>query len=204
MAFSVKEAILFGWTTLRSNVFLLIGIVLAAWIIPSIPNYISDLANLVGLTATILSIIGLILGAIIEIGLIKITLKFVDGQKPKLSEVLAYYKNYRLIFNYIIAAFLFMIVVGIGLVLLIIPGIYLALKYQFFPYFIVEKNAGPLEAASNSGKITEGVKMRLLLFAIVLILLNFVGALIVLVGLLITVPITIIAHAYVFRKLSSK
>ncbi|MEA3324508.1 MAG: hypothetical protein U9Q37_05135 [Euryarchaeota archaeon] len=52
------------------------------------------------------------------------------------------------------------IVVG-GLILLTIPGIIWAIKFQFFDYLIVDKGLGPIDALEKSSEITRGVKWDL-------------------------------------------
>jgi uncharacterized membrane protein len=46
----------------------------------------------------------------------------------------------------------------LGFILLIIPGIYFSLKYRYASYEVVQNNTGIVEAFSNSGKITDGIK----------------------------------------------
>ena len=91
--------------------------------------------------------------------------------------------------------------VAVGLILLIIPGIYLAIKYQFFSFLIVDKNMGIMESFKKSEEMTQGVKMNLLLFSLALAGINILGALVFLVGLIVTIPTTVMATVYVYRKL---
>ncbi len=54
--------------------------------------------------------------------------------------------------------------VAVGLMLLIVPGIYLGLKYQFYGYAIADKGIGPIDALKESDRMTEGAKQNLLIF----------------------------------------
>jgi uncharacterized membrane protein len=54
--------------------------------------------------------------------------------------------------------------ITVGLFLLVVPGVYLALKYQFYGYLIVDKGLGAVEALRESGRITEGAKKDILIF----------------------------------------
>jgi hypothetical protein len=47
--------------------------------------------------------------------------------------------------------------------MLVVPGIYFALKYKFYDYLIVDKGMGPVETIKRSGVLTEGVKRNLVL-----------------------------------------
>jgi uncharacterized membrane protein len=91
--------------------------------------------------------------------------------------------------------------VAIGFVFLIVPGIYLAVKYQFYDYLIVDKGMGPIEAIKRSGVLTEGVKWNLVLFWLALVGINILGMIALGVGLIATVPVSWLANAYVYRRL---
>jgi uncharacterized membrane protein len=95
-------------------------------------------------------------------------------------------------------------VVAFGLVLLIVPGIILAIKYVFYDYLIIDKELGPLEALRESSRITGGVKWQLFIFMLLVFLINFAGILFFGVGLLLTIPATTIATAYVYRRLLAR
>ncbi|AZR73372.1 hypothetical protein BBF96_08240 [Anoxybacter fermentans] len=85
--------------------------------------------------------------------------------------------------------------------LFVIPGIIWWIKFRFFSYFIVDKGFGPIKALKKSSEITRDVKLDLFLFEVLLRFINVVGALCLVVGLVITVPVTLVANAYVYREL---
>ena len=128
-----------------------------------------------------------------------IALKVIDGQKPKLEDL---YKSYPLFVNYLLASILVGLMVVAGLILLVIPGIYLALKYQFTLFLVVDKKMKVMDAIKKSGEMTEGKLMDLLGLALVAILITMLGALALGVGLLVSTPVTMLAYAYVYRQLS--
>jgi uncharacterized membrane protein len=41
--------------------------------------------------------------------------------------------------------------IGVGMVLLVVPGIYLAVRYQFMPYLIIDKGMQPMDALRAAG-----------------------------------------------------
>ena len=63
---------------------------------------------------------------------------------------------------------------------------------------------GPIEALKKSSQITKGVKLDLLVFSFLLTGINILGVLAFGIGLILTIPTTIIATAFVYRKLLSK
>lgn len=146
----------------------------------------------------IIQIASFVLSMIIGMGLIKICLRFCDGEKGEFSDL---FSCYPLFFKYLVGSILYGLIVVVGLILLIIPGIIWAIKFQFFDYLIVDKGLGPIDALEKSSEITRGVKWDLFIFAILLGIINLLGLLCLLVGLFVTIPVTMVAIAFVYRKL---
>ncbi len=124
-----------------------------------------------------------------------------DGKPLVLSN---FYSQNRLLIPIFIASILSVLMIAAGIVLLIIPGIYLSLKFTFFSYFIVDKNAGIMDSFKKSSSLTEGVKLRILLFQFIVGLVNIIGFLLLGVGLFVTIPTTMMALIHVYRKLLSQ
>jgi uncharacterized membrane protein len=129
-----------------------------------------------------------------------ITLQFVDNKKPKLKDVY-YTKN---LFNYILASIIRTLIIAVGFILFIIPGIIFSIKLQYSQYLIVDKGKDAVDSLKGSWKMTKGVKWNLFLFGLLLGLINILGFLALLVGLFVTVPLTMVANAFVYRKLLSQ
>jgi len=103
--------------------------------------------------------------------------------------------------KFILAAILYGLLVLAGLILCVIPGIYWAIKYHFFGYFVLEQNMDPLDALKRSGEITKGSMWNLLLLFIIFIGITFVGAILCGIGLLFSTPIVVMATVYAYRRL---
>ncbi len=95
---------------------------------------------------------------------------------------------------------IFMICVAYAFVVLV-AFLYVVLRYHLFTYIIAEKGSGPMEALHQSAVLTRNVKLKLLGVYSVMVALNIVGAMVFLVGLLVTVPLTSIASVYIYRVL---
>ena len=91
----------------------------------------------------------------------------------------------------------------LGLVLLIVPGIIFMLMFMFVMFIVIDRELGPVEAMKESARITRGYKWPLLGFVLVLALINVVGLLALVVGLLVTVPVTSLAFAHAYRALTA-
>jgi uncharacterized membrane protein len=102
---------------------------------------------------------------------------------------------------FLLTAFLFGLIVAGGMILLVVPGVYWALKYGFALFVAVDQKTDPVAALRESGRLTDGEKWHLLGFGLLLMGVNLVGAMALGVGLLVTLPTTWLAAAYVYRKL---
>ncbi len=197
--FSIGEAIKFGWQTMKQNFWFFAGLLIITGLIFIVPDVIADLLEeeSQGLAFAV-SIAGSILSIVIIPGLVKISLNFCDNVK---SEIIELFSQYRLFFKFLFASILYVLIVIAGSILLILPGIYLAIRLQFYKYFIVDKQSRITESLKRSWQVTQGSFWNLFLLGLLLGLINLAGFLVFLVGLFVTVPTTIVAVAFVYRKL---
>ena len=140
-----------------------------------------------------------VVGLILAMGLIRAALAVLDGREPEVGML---FKTDRL-GAYVIASILVGILAGVGLILCIIPGLIVLFLLAFYGYAIVD---GRTNDAIDSLKmsyqlVTKHVGALLLLF-ILCFLINILGFLLCFVGLLATYPITAVAIAYAWRKIS--
>lgn len=200
--FSKSEAIHFGWNTMKSNLRFFIGLLIVIGLVYFVLNIIAGLVKKdAPVLSIIISIIGWVLYMIISMGLIKISLKFCDNEKGKFTDL---FSSFPLFLKFLFGSILYELIILGGAILLIIPGIIWAIQFQFFSYFIIDKGFGPIEALKKSSLITKGAKWDLFLFGLLLGLINILGAICFLIGLFATIPTTIIAKAFVYRKLLSQ
>lgn len=203
MKFSIKEALRKGHEITRANWKFLIGAVAINFIL----NYIPDLMRRVNddnsaVTAFVLfvmSVAAWCLRKIYELGLIKVNIDLLEGKKPQFDKL---FSTTNLLLKGIAGDILYGLIVLGGLILLVVPGIIFAIKYQYYNYLIADKGMGPIEALRHSGEMTQGVKWRLLGFNLLLGLINLAGALALVIGLFYTIPLTLIASTFVYRLLS--
>lgn len=148
-----------------------------------------------------LHLIGFAIVMLGKMGLYQSILIMTTGNKPGFDQ---FYRNWPLFFSWLVANLLFGLMLVIGLVLLIVPGCYVLARYGLFPFFILDKKLGPLDALRQAGESTEGMRGQLFLLFLVCFALNILGMLFFLVGLLITVPVTLFALATVYRRLTGQ
>ena len=199
LEFSKGEAISFGWNTMKSNLGFFIGLLIVCGLLFTVPAIIAGTALETNVfLGVILYIADIALTIVISMGLVKIALRFCDNEKGRFKDL---FSQYRLFFKYLLASILYSLIVLGGYVLLIIPGIIWGIKFWFFDYFVIDKKLGPIEALKRSSAITRGVKWDLFVFFLMIFGINILGALALVVGLFATIPTTMVAVAFVYRKL---
>jgi len=195
--FSKKEAVKFGFSVAKSHIFFFIALLIISFLVSAIASAFRGEVQKIALAYLALTIIQYVANTIVAMGFIRISLEFVGKAKPKIRDIV-YYKP---IVKYVLASIAGGLIALVGFILLIIPGVILAVRLQYATYLVVDKNLGPIEALKTSWKLTRGNTWNLFFFGILLGLINILGLLCLVVGLFITVPLGMVATAFVYRKL---
>jgi len=200
--FSKKSAIKFGWEIANRKIKFFIPLLILVYGLLALLNSFSDsLKKESFLASFILNIISSLISIIFGLGLIKISLKLCDGEEAKFSDLIS---QYKLFFRYLFASFLYGLITFLGFILLIVPGIILSIRLGFFDYLIVDKNSRIIESLKRSWEITKGNAWNLFLLYLLFAIINISGAFALIVGLFWSIPTTMLAEAFVYRKLSSQ
>ncbi|HQL70089.1 MAG TPA: hypothetical protein PLA77_04615 [Bacteroidales bacterium] len=101
-----------------------------------------------------------------------------------------FFRGFQFVGELILAQIVSFFMILLGLILLIIPGIYLSVAYSFTSFFIIFMRYPYWEAMEWSRKIVSKNFWPILLFMIVLGLINLAGALFFGVGMVFTLPFT--------------
>jgi uncharacterized membrane protein len=200
VSFSVGDAISYGWNAYWKNVgpMLLLALVVFAVnvAIGLLGQTTDDLVPLI-----ILQVISFLVGIIFGMGLIRAALAVTEGRTPEVN-MLFMTDGFGV---YLVASILVVLGIVLGFVLLIVPGVILAIMWHFFGYVIVENpTSGPIDAMKRSAEITRGHRWQLFGLGLLLMLINIAGALACGVGIIFTYGITAIAVAYTYKVLSGE
>jgi uncharacterized membrane protein len=206
MQFSSSEAIKFGWETFKRRPWFFIGatflIVLASALCDGFTSGID--AALTGSTedpSIIGMVINLALGTLVSMGATAFFLAAHDN--PDTVDLSALWHP-RPFWKYLGASLLLSLAVAIGFVLLIVPGIIFGLMFMFATFVVIERELGPIDAMNESNRLTRGHKWPLLGFVLLLVLINLLGLLALVVGLLVSIPVSTLAFVHAYRVLGGK
>lgn len=197
--FSIRAALSFGWEKTHAHLSFFIpcmaGVVAVVLLLNMLVNFAEHSGWMMRVAVNVISVV---VNVILALGLMKLSLDVLHEKKPTVQTLFSENDHF---FQYFFASFLYAIATFVGFVFLIIPGVIIAVRLRYFGYAIIEKKMGIIDSLKESYRLTKGQTWHLFLFALALCGINILGFIPVGLGLLITIPISIIAVAYVWEKL---
>ncbi|BCU76604.1 GYF domain-containing protein [Luteolibacter sp. LG18] len=141
---------------------------------------------------------GQILSVFLSLGCARIGLNLVDGKE---ADVGMMFGEGRKLLRAIGASILYLLMVGLGLICLLVPGIYLAMRFGLYRKAIVDRDLGIMDAFRYSSDLTTNNRMNLFGLAVLCFLITIAGAIALCVGLLYAVPLVWLAELVAYRWL---
>ncbi len=206
MRMKVGEVLGFAWDKFKENpvqhilVFLAVGA--AGQLATILLSAIAQDANL----TTIMSLNFLryiSIDAITGMFVIAYSLHIVRGAENSPTDILKSVFDFDMWWKYLLAGILMGLAVSVGLLLLIVPGIILALGLIWTQYMVVDYKKDPIEALKSSWELSKGKKWDIFLLIASVGLINLAGLLALIVGLLVSIPVSTFAVTRAYDILSS-
>jgi uncharacterized membrane protein len=198
--FSVGQMIKFGWRTTTGNFWTVVGMFTVGIVIYGVAQGVvaavgsgNDTLGL--LLYFIVSVAG---GPLLWLGFIRMGLKLADGQSISLGD---YFQDPVLALYLLLAGIVYYIIVLVGFILLFFPGVIWSAKFSLFPYFVVDRRMGPIQALKASSRASDGAKWDIVALYVVSTLLIYLGALALIVGMLVALPVVVVAWSLMYRRL---
>jgi hypothetical protein len=166
----------------------------------------ADFWPIVGVTALITLLVVLVHSALVGVfvtgpfvgGLNWYLLKKLRGQPAQLSDAFAGFSSdfLQLFLGFLVSALL----IGIGTILCVLPGIYLAVAWQFMFLLIMDHKLEFWPAMEVSRKVITKNWWGFFGFAIICALLNLLGTICCIVGVFVTIPWTMLAFVCLYEN----
>ena len=102
---------------------------------------------------------------------------------------------------YLLALGIYCLTVSGGLVLLIVPGVYLAARYCLFAQIIADTSASALSALRKAAALARGSWASLSALFLIAFLFNIAGMALLGIGLIISFPVSLLAIAGFYLSL---
>lgn len=142
---------------------------------------------IVGLVAISNPLSGLLLGGAVIAGYYIVAHRIRNNLPVELPD---FFKSFDKFVPLLILNLLISLIVFLGFILLIIPGIYFAISYLFANFFVWFYDVDPTEAIRLSRKTVSGNFSQIFLLCLILGGINLLGVLAFGVGILLTLPFT--------------
>ena len=137
---------------------------------------------------------------VLQLFVIRAALMIIKGEKLEASRVMSF-ENFG---PFVLTGLLVAVMTFIGLILCILPGIAVMFFTMFWGYFVVDKNMGPVEAIKASFDLVKENAGVVIIFLILGWVVTFAGAIVCLVGLIVAIPVVIIATGYMYKRLQGE
>lgn len=207
VSFSISGALHKGWEIFKGRAGLWIGVTLIMFaysIVTSIGDmFMLDQAGEPKNSPLYYSVqlVQVVISLLLSFGVRRISILAARGTAYHFGDMFSGYANFV---RWVLGSLLVSLIIILGTIALIIPGIYFAFKYMYVPYLLVEKKMGIMEALREGGAMTKGAKMDLFAFGLVSFALTLAGALVLGLGLLVVTPVLAIAGAVVYTMLQQR
>jgi len=194
----IGGAVSYGWRAMVDNIFYFVVLGLIFLVVEAIFYVPGSFAVKYPYISAILGVIGLLIAVYIHLAITVISLKVYAGEEPKFGDIFAGNRYY---WRFLGADILYGLLVLVGLILCVIPGIYFAIKYHFYGYLIVDQDMGVMDSLKKSGDITRGAWWDLLLLFILFWLISLGGLILCGIGVLFAWPIVFMGLVYAYKRI---
>ena len=130
------------------------------------------------------------------LGLHAMALQVVDGKEPALQMLTSLLNRGPV---YLVASALYLLAVTVGLCFLVVPGIYVAVRFALFGQVLAAGPASAMDALREAGKVSRGRSWELFRFLLASWAISIAGMAVMGIGLLVAFPVTMIAATHLFR-----
>lgn len=203
MLFSVKNALSFGARTMKQHFFMLVGAMTFMLLIRFAFGWVIGRmeAGVPYALEVLLIVLAHGIDMVLMMGMVRISLTIYDGQAATVGQL---FSEYQHLFAYVVSSFLYLLAVTVGLVVFIVPGLIVAARAQFFTQIIIDHHTGPLRALRQSFEMTRGFVWPLIMLGVVNVAANVVGSLLFELGLILSIPFSLLTMVYAYRTLAMR
>lgn len=201
-AFSIKDALNFGYIKFKQHTSVLIALMVVLFVISAILNgFMKMTEDYAPVASGMFKIVALVVQLVSAMGIVRISLSIYKESKIKFMDIVS--ETHRFL-DYTVAYFIFFLLSVFGLLLLIFPGVIWICTYLFYGYVLIDENQKPIASLKKSKELTKNNRLQIFYFLLALLGINIAGALLLGIGLLVSIPISFISMGYVYNKLKDQ
>ncbi|MCU1648458.1 MAG: Annexin [Nocardia sp.] len=201
ISLNVGRAISYGWDRFRANPVPWIGMVLVGlitWLVVTLLVNIVDVQSLAGVL--LLFIVAALVMWLLQAAMIRGALYETDGTPPDFPAFFGFVNAGSVL----ITALIVFVACLIASMLCVFPVVIVGVLCMFALHFVIDQEQGPLTAIKSSAQLVIRNALQVILLALAVLVITFVGALLCGLGLLVAGPVTAIAITYAYRTLTGR
>src|SRR5260221_7826902 len=136
----------------------------------------------------------------LDLGFKKIALNIHDRHEGSVKDL---FSSFSLTPKALVGWVLYALMVWIGWIFFVLPGFIALIRFAFFPYFIVDKHAGPIDALKMSWRVTKDHVWDMFAFWVAIKIVAYLGFASG-IGIAIIWPLSTLAYASYYRTFVAK
>ena len=160
-----------------------------------------DKTLVAGLVRLVGSIVGGVLGAFFMVGLLRVCLDAARGKPVRFATLFLGGDRFVAMLG---LYFVMTLLIGLGCLLFLVPGIILAFAWSFAPFYVVDANLGPIAAMRASWHTTSGQKGKIFGFSLLSMGIGLLGIVACLIGIIPAMSLVYVAWAAAFTRASGR
>lgn len=198
----IRECLAFGWATFKKRPWLFVGAACIIFAAAFLIGFIEGLLEmLIGKSAVemIDMFVSIAVNVLVSMGILTLYLGAHDDVlKPTFLDLWQPRRFLPFLGMTLVAS----AAIILGLIALIVPGIIIGIAFSFAGLLMMERDLGPIKALKESVRLTRGHRFALFKLGLVSALLNVLGLLACLIGIFVTVPVTMLAFVHAYRQIT--
>jgi uncharacterized membrane protein len=201
--FSVGNAFSYGFDKFKANlgpILITALILLAGVVLVQIVEFVVTGSERSFVGTLFFGALSLVVQTVIQAAIVKGSLDITRGKPLSLNSMLEGIDWAQVV----IAALILGVATLVGFVLCVLPGFAVMFLTAFTLYFIIDKGLPAIDAIKASVSFVMANAGTLIVFFLACIAAYFVGALLCGVGLLVAIPVVVLAQAYTYRTLQGE
>ncbi|WP_330229773.1 hypothetical protein OHA40_27670 [Nocardia sp. NBC_00508] len=195
----VGQALSYGWAKFRANPGPWVGVTavgLVIYLAFLLVVQLTDPTTMLPLLLIFLAIMAAVW--VLQSAMVRGALYETDGTPPPFG---AYFRFLNA-GNVLLTALLAFLLTFLGSAICLIPGLIAGWLCMFSLHFVVDQDQGPFEALKSSFSLVVANAWQVLLLALAVLVVTFLGLLLCGLGLLIAGPVAAVAVTYAYRMLT--
>lgn len=190
------DAIGAGWQLFKANPLPWVLMTLITFVVSGVLSQLSTMDS--GFLAFVFNLLLIAAGFVLQAFTLRGALLEVDGHKPSLGDFFQLH-NFGW---FVIASILVSIATMIGLIALIIGAFVVGFFLYWTLYFVIDRNMTAIDAIKSSFNAIKSDAGNLFVLALLNVIIIIVGFLLLFVGLLVAIPVTMLASVVAYRAIT--